>query len=417
MNLKKLVAIIFIWVLVTAGWMVLGTVVMVRTEGAGTREGDVARGVEGLWGTPQVQPEPSVRAAGASDREGAPPATSEVIAEIDTQFRKRGLKWFSVYHVRFTGSYTVTNDGDASAAYTVRFHQPESNAEFSEQEVTIDGERQPRWTDTVTTPSLEPGDSCVVVFSYASTGTSSWTYALPADRMINDLQVTVRIDSPDYDFDPDCSPPDVRNMQPDGDGRYDLVWNRQLVTNARNVRVLMPERKQPGALASRISFFAPVSLLFFFVVMIIIQIVRRLRLHPMHYLFLSAAFFAFHLLLAYLVDHAELHLSFWIAAATSVFLVVMYLWLVAGPKAGILYAGVSQLVYLVLFSYSFFLEGFTGLTVTIGSVVTLGVLMVLTAKVRWGETLPELEPKRGEVPAPAGEINRPAPPPPQAPEP
>ena len=127
--------------------------------------------------------------------------------------------------------------------------------------------------------------------------------------------------------------------------------------------------------------------------MVTIQIVQRLPLHPMHYLFLSAAFFAFHLLMAYMVDHWGLHRSFWVSAAASVFLVVMYLWMVAGAKTAILYAGLSQLIYLVLFSYAFFLKGFTGLTITIASVVTLAVLMILTAKVKWGETLPELEAK------------------------
>ena len=34
----------------------------------------------------------------------------------------------------------------------------------------------------------------------------------------------------------------------------------------------------------------------------------------MHYWFIAAAFFAFHLLLAYLVDHVTMHLAFAIAA-------------------------------------------------------------------------------------------------------
>ena len=37
----------------------------------------------------------------------------------------------------------------------------------------------------------------------------------------------------------------------------------------------------------------------------------------------------------------------------------------------------------MLFGYSFFLEGYTGLTVTIGAIVTLFVLMQSTAKVDW----------------------------------
>jgi hypothetical protein len=43
----------------------------------------------------------------------------------------------------------------------------------------------------------------------------------------------------------------------------------------------------------------------------------------------------------------------------------------------------TQLFYLVLFSYSFFLKGLTGLTLTVGGIVTLGLIMYLTAGVDW----------------------------------
>jgi inner membrane protein involved in colicin E2 resistance len=105
----------------------------------------------------------------------------------------------------------------------------------------------------------------------------------------------------------------------------------------------------------------------------------------MNYLFLAAAFFAFHLLLAYLVDHVSIHVAFAIAAATSLTLVVSYLRVVSGMGNALLQAGAAQLVFLVLFSYAFFFEGYTGLTVTVGAVVTLFVLMQMTASVRWNE--------------------------------
>ena len=44
-----------------------------------------------------------------------------------------------------------------------------------------------------------------------------------------------------------------------------------------------------------------------------------------------------------------------------------------------------SLVYLVLFSYAHFYEGWTGLIVTIGSILTLFMLMQLTGRINWGE--------------------------------
>jgi len=149
----------------------------------------------------------------------------------------------------------------------------------------------------------------------------------------------------------------------------------------------MPEHLQPGPVAGRISMFAPVSLLFFFFLLFLLTTMRGVDLHPMNYFFLAAAFFAFHLLLAYLVDHIDIHIAFLISSAVSLALVVSYLRLVVGMRFAAVEAGLTQFLYLVLFSYAFFFKGFTGLTVTIGSILTLFVAMQLTGRIRWSERL------------------------------
>jgi inner membrane protein involved in colicin E2 resistance len=103
----------------------------------------------------------------------------------------------------------------------------------------------------------------------------------------------------------------------------------------------------------------------------------------MNYFFLAAAFFAFHLLLAYLVDHVDVHVAFATASAVSLTLVLSYLRAVAGAGRPLAEAAVAQLTFLVLFGYAFFFEGYTGLTVTVGAVATLFVLMQMTARVDW----------------------------------
>ena len=74
-----------------------------------------------------------------------------------------------------------------------------------------------------------------------------------------------------------------------------------------------------------------------------------------------------------------------ICSAVSIILVVSYLRLVVAWRFALVEAGLAQLVYLVLFSYSFFLEGYTGLVVTIGSILTLFVVMQMTGRIRWAE--------------------------------
>jgi inner membrane protein involved in colicin E2 resistance len=151
------------------------------------------------------------------------------------------------------------------------------------------------------------------------------------------------------------------------------------------IGMAMPEKLQPGPLAGEISYFAPVSLLLFFFLIFIITTVRDIDLHPMNYFFLATAFFAFHLLFAYLVDHISIHIAFIICSVVSVFLVVSYLRLVVGLRFAIIEAGTAQMIYLVLFSYAFFIKGFSALTVTIGGIVTLFIVMQMTARIRWAE--------------------------------
>ena len=57
-----------------------------------------------------------------------------------------------------------------------------------------------------------------------------------------------------------------------------------------------------------------------FAVLVVLGAVRGVNLHPMHYFFLGASFFAFHLLFAYLVDHILLDLAFVIAAGLGAWL-------------------------------------------------------------------------------------------------
>ena len=102
----------------------------------------------------------------------------------------------------------------------------------------------------------------------------------------------------------------------------------------------------------------------------------------MHFFFVAAGFFAFHLVFAYLVDLLPIHPSFAIAAAVSVLLVSGYLRAVGGKKLWAV-AVPAQLTYLVVFSYSFFFDGLTGITLTVVAVLTLAVLMFLTAKFDW----------------------------------
>ena len=162
-----------------------------------------------------------------------------------------------------------------------------------------------------------------------------------------------------------------------------MTWDYKHLVSGASIGMVMPQKLQPGPLAGEIAYFAPVSLLFFMVAMLVIGVMKQIDIHPMHFAFISAAFFAFHLLLAYLADQLAFIWAFGLSAAVSVFLVVSYLRLIFGNRFAFGYAGLAQVVYLVLFSAAFFFKGLTGLTITVGAILTLFVLMQVTAKVNW----------------------------------
>ena len=230
---------------------------------------------------------------------------------------------------------------------------------------------------------------------YQSQGLDSWRYSFGKDvAQVNNFHLRMNTDFKDIDFPDNTLAAGVKTPTSNG---WLLDWNYKSLLSGYNIAMTMPEKLQPGPLAAEISFFAPVSLFFFFFVLFLITTLRSMELHPMNYFFLAGAFFAFHLLLAYLADHVDIQVAFAIASAVSVFLVVSYLRLVVGPKFALREAAIAQFVYLVLFSFAFFFKGFTGLAVTIGSIVTLFVAMQMTARIRWADRF--AAPPLGQRPA------------------
>ena len=112
------------------------------------------------------------------------------------------------------------------------------------------------------------------------------------------------------------------------DGAWNGEWSFESLITSWPMGIQMPEKLNPGPLAARITFFAPVSML------LVLSYVR--------------------------------HFVAWRFAFEKVVPV--------------------QLIYLVLFSASFFWKGFTGLAITIGAILTLFAVMQLTGRVDWSET-------------------------------
>ncbi|HEX8285333.1 MAG TPA: inner membrane CreD family protein [Pyrinomonadaceae bacterium] len=399
---KRIVAIAFIFVSASAAWMILGATIFSRTyDSDSVLEGQVAS----LWGTPQTQSPPvatvertvpkttetvengklKVVTEKVTLTETLPIESSRVDVRLGLEHRQKGLLWYSTYKVGFEGVYAFRNmTGQEKVTFTLKF--PAERAIYDDLVFTVDGAPVVLTSEknaATGTAAVKTGETATLRVAYRSQGLNDWRYNFGGDvAQVRDFQMRMLTDFKEIDFPENTLSPSDKRETRDG---WELEWNYKNLVSGFQIGMAMPEKLQPGPLAGRISFFAPVSLFFFFFLMFIITTMRGIELHPMNYFFLATAFFSFHLLLAYLVDHVSIHAAFAASSVVSIFLVISYLRLVVGTRFAAREAGLAQFIYLVMFSYAFFFKGFTGLAVTVGSILTLFVVMQITGRVRWAE--------------------------------
>jgi Inner membrane protein CreD len=405
---KRIAALFVIFTGATLAWMVLGATIFARTESLESLSGSR---VESTWGSAQWQKPPAatweetrteMREVSRDDEKGIagkrlekvtyrrqvelPLEQSRIKVNIFLDHRKKGLLWYSTYGVDLAGDYLFRNNTDQPRQATLTLPLPAERAVYDNLSLKADGEPLSFTTagNAVSgSVALAPGQTVKLSAAYHSQGMNQWHYSFGQNiSSVRDFQLLMTTNFRAIDFPENTLSPTAKQQAGIG---WQLAWDYKNLISGFEIGMKMPDKLQPGPLAGRISFFAPVSLFFFFFILFVITTIRGVEIHPMNYFFLAAAFFAFHLLLAYLVDHISIHLAFVICSIVSIALVVSYLRLVVGSRFAFREAVLAQFVYLVLFSYAFFFEGFTGLSVTIGAIVTLFVAMQATGRINWAE--------------------------------
>lgn len=382
MNFKSILAILFIFGCTTFGWFILGTALVVRTE---DRSSSLAGMVGQGWGPPLTQPHPEawfLSPGGIRGETSSPPQSSQVEVTLRFEPKKRGLMWYRTFLVDFTARYQIHNPSPVEQTIYVRFRLPSELGSFENFSFSLDGrlsDKSPREGMIVEAVTLPPGGVAELIVTYQTRGLEHWIYQFGDNSRVRNFTLQMKTDFGEIDFPPGTGSPIIRE-QIDGEWKFDWEYNDVLTAPA--IGMAMPSVRNAGPVAARISFFAPVGLLFFFAVVGILGALQPRPLHPMNYFFLAAGFFAFQLLFAYLVDLLPLLASFWIAALVSLLLVGTYVHAVSRGALTRLVV-VAQFAFMVLFSYSFFFEGLTGLTIAIGAIATLALLMNRTAHIDW----------------------------------
>jgi hypothetical protein len=395
-------AIIFIFLCIAAAWGVLGGTVMHRTT---TQDEGLKTAVGELWGTKQRQLAPQIyyqttRQTKVETIQGGKTVTetkdetvnhpllldgSDVKVDLNLEYRQKGLLWYSIYGVQFGGKYSVANYTDAEREIFFDFSAPTRSGVYDNPRLVVGGKEIPNLPFNAGILRhrirLGPGQSETVEVGYRSQGMDEWWYDFGEEvSQVKNFSLAMRTDFDQIDFPQSSLSPTQRTQGASG---WELKWQYASLFSGAKIGMVMPRKLNPGPWVSQITFAAPVSLFLFFFVIFVLTTVKKIKLHPMNYFFIGAAFFSFHLLLAYLVDHVSIHVSFLICSLVSIALVVSYLRLAVGARFAFIEAGILQFVYLVLFSYTFFFERFTGLAITVLCILTLFVVMQFTGRVDW----------------------------------
>ena len=431
----RIVAIGAILILTSIAWTVLGGTITHRTSQADLK----LRGRVGqLWGTRHRQRAPWFHYIERKKRlrltdsgrsywqhytvtHSLEACGSDIKVGLNLDQRRKGLLWYNTYKVSFGATYCLKNTTDKARTLAVHFPFPTRQALYDDFKVSLDGKvlesRSPgpvrkagslplkaqpadvsppasstaavrSWIDSnqgqvrLSIP-LRPGQKVKIGVAYRSQGLDQWVYSFGRTvTQVKNFKLAMRTNFRSIDFPGGTISPTRKQEIPGG---WSLTWESRNLISGFSVGMDMPKRLNPGPWAARVSFHAPVSLLLYFFMLLLITARRGVSLHPMNYFFLACAFFAFHLLMAYTVDRVSVHWAFAISAAVSLGLVVSYLRLVTGLRFALVEAGLAQLVYLVLFSTAFFFEGLVGLAVTILCIVTLFVAMQMTGRIKWSE--------------------------------
>lgn len=412
---KHIAAIVFIFVCCGVAWGVLGATVLKRTYSSNA---SIEQQVGQLWGTAQVQRSPNFyyetqreekidnKVTLVTIKHPIPLEASKINVDLKLEQRRKGLLWYPTYTVSFAGDYKFQNATDKVQTIFAEFPLPAEQAVYDNFKFVL-GDKvmnhvQPSSNAVVFSLPVEPGKVSNLSVAYDSRGMESWRYAFgtygSAVSHVKDFSLSMTTNFRNIDFPQGSMSPALKTEKGDG---WNLSWNYKNMLTGYDVGMSMPQKLNPGPWVSEVTFFAPVSLFLFFFCLFVFTMVKGIRIHPMNYFFIGGGFFSFHLLLAYLVDHVAVEAAFWICAAVSILLVSTYMRLVVSGRFAFIEVTIAQFVYLVLFSYSFFFEQYTGLAVTVLSIVTLFVLMQFTGKVDWDEVFAKRASKKSTAVIPS----------------
>ncbi|MBL8992938.1 MAG: hypothetical protein JNM63_06325, partial [Spirochaetia bacterium] len=373
MSVLRLIAIAVIFFCTSIAWVILGVSSMSRT---GDSHNKLQREVENLFGTSQSIKKPvlfglekrQIWITNEANGKISPSqenvihplslASSKIDVDVRLDRRRKGVLWFPTYRFTFEAKYVFEDRENEPNERFLDIALDNEKAIYDDIVLEIDGVKHEDVLPLLTRRSVPIAlhrKKHEVKLSFRSTGMQEINYLITPRQgdldEINHFALKIKTDFEAVDFPDDSISPTKKTKTGEG---WELEWAFEKTATGKDIGLVIPNRLNPGEIIPRVTFFAPVPLLFYFFILIIFSVLEKTPLHPMNYFFLAATFFAFHLMFSYFSDQMNLYLAFGIAAVVSVFLASSYLRLFTPTRFAYVVSGTAQMIYLISFSFSFF---------------------------------------------------------------
>src|SRR5215467_9169343 len=185
---KRIAAIIVIFVCSAAAWAILGSTIFYRTYNA---ESGLSGRVASTWGAPQSQAPPRITREWQEEKtvvveENGKKTTkkesyqhsdpikldgSRIAAALHVDYRQKGLLWFSTYKVEFDGTYTFQNPKASEEEFAIALPLPAQQAVYDNVQLKADDKPLAltfSGAQVTTRTRLAPGAKAVLRAEYRS---------------------------------------------------------------------------------------------------------------------------------------------------------------------------------------------------------------------------------------------------------
>jgi len=283
MTIKKIIAIVFIFMMTAIAWMILGGANSVRTK---TLSNSLKTQVANLYGGKLNIESPKCFSRITKHKEETVNNTIRIVEYFENNYhelinsdikidvyldqRKKGNMWFPTFKAEFKGEYIFQIDESSKDDLFIYSTLNSSDAIYNNLYLKINNEDIDNVLPLINKqeiPVIPLSDNTVkLMVSYSATGMEDLYYLITTERnaiaQINNFKLVLSTDFDLYDFPSNMMSPTTINKT---DNRNELIWELNKTITGKNIGLLIPNKLNPGEIITRVSFFAPVSLLFFFI--------------------------------------------------------------------------------------------------------------------------------------------------------